>query len=66
MPVKYIGRTVEVIYMDGSGKLTQRRIEVRGIRGGLVHAVCLVSGSPRTFREDRILACRPVSGARAS
>ncbi|NGZ73921.1 hypothetical protein [Saccharibacillus alkalitolerans] len=59
MPVKYIGEVVEIVYMDKEGNLTQRRIEVHGIRGELVYSTCLASGERRTFRRDRILACSP-------
>ncbi|WP_397334183.1 hypothetical protein [Paenibacillus macerans] len=57
---KYIGRTVEIIYMDRLGKITQRKIKVHDVREGLVRATCLASGEPRAFRVDRILACVPV------
>ncbi|MBY9079647.1 hypothetical protein KIH86_01445 [Paenibacillus sp. HN-1] len=66
MPRKYIGHTVEIVYLDSQGKLSQRVITVNDIRGGLVRASCLASGSPRSFRLDRILAWRPVNGAKAS
>ncbi len=59
MPTKYIGEVVEIVYMDKNGHLSQRRIEIHGIRGELVYATCLTSGERRTFRQDRILACRP-------
>jgi predicted DNA-binding transcriptional regulator YafY len=56
MPVKYIGQVIEIVYMDQSGKITQRRIEVNSIRNGLIRATCLKTGSPRTFRLDNVLA----------
>ncbi|MCQ4086071.1 hypothetical protein [Saccharibacillus sp. JS10] len=59
MPTKYVGEVVEIVYMDKEGRLTQRRIEVHGIRGDRVYSTCLRSGERRTFRQDRILACRP-------
>lgn len=59
MPAKYIGEVVEIVYMDKNGQLSQRRIEVHGVRGELVYSTCLASGARRTFRQDRILACRP-------
>jgi len=59
MPTKYVGEVVEIVYMDKDGKLSQRRIEVHGIRGELVYSTCLTSGERRTFRKDRILACKP-------
>lgn len=57
---KYIGQTVEIIYVDRAGKITQRRIEVHGVRGDLVRATCLKSNAPRAFRIGNILACVPV------
>ncbi|OWA36814.1 hypothetical protein B9G55_01670 [Saccharibacillus sp. O16] len=59
MPTKYIGEVVEIVYMDKNGHLSQRRIEIHAIRGSLVYSTCLTSGERRTFRQDRILACRP-------
>ncbi|WP_213508878.1 hypothetical protein [Paenibacillus faecis] len=59
---KYIGRIVEIIYLDRKGKVTQRRIEVHAVRGGLVRATCLTSGAPRAFRASQILACSPAKG----
>jgi predicted DNA-binding transcriptional regulator YafY len=57
----YIGRTVEIIYMDRSGRFTQRVVTVRGAADGWVHAYCHARGEPRRFRADRILAMRPVA-----
>ena len=52
---KYIGRTVDIIYLDKSGNFTQRRIRVRSVNDGIVRAFCTASGAPRTF-----LAVQPV------
>ncbi|WP_433943347.1 hypothetical protein [Paenibacillus sp. SN-8-1] len=59
---KYIGKIVEIIYQDAAGKITQRKIEIRGIRNGLVRAQCMLTGQPRAFREDNILAVQLVQG----
>lgn len=56
MPNKYVGSTVEIIYMDRTGALSQRHIYVQRIKDGVVHAKCLLSGAPRTFRVENILA----------
>ncbi|MFU1798661.1 hypothetical protein ACM1RC_32805 [Paenibacillus azoreducens] len=61
MPNKYIGRVMEIVYLDRMGKITQRRIEVKAIRDGLVRARCLQTGSPRTFRLENILAWKPIA-----
>ncbi|GIO60487.1 hypothetical protein ACTHSJ_11995 [Paenibacillus cellulositrophicus] len=56
MSEKYVGQTVEIVYLDQAGNITQRKIEVKEMRGNTVRAVCLKTGAPRTFRRDRILA----------
>lgn len=61
---KYIGRFVEIIYVDGKGRITQRKIEVLGVREGRVRALCLQSGAPRVFLVENILAMRPTGGRR--
>ncbi|GIP22673.1 hypothetical protein [Paenibacillus sp. J22TS3] len=63
---KYVGEQVEIIYIDRAGSITQRHIEVHGIRCGLVRAKCLRSGQPRAFRVDRILAVQPVLGKKSA
>ncbi|ANF97656.1 hypothetical protein [Paenibacillus bovis] len=64
MLAKHIGELLEIVYMDQSGKLSQRRIEIKRIRNGLVYADCLRSGEPRTFREENILAWQPSKAIR--
>ena len=59
MPVKYIGQVIEIVYMDQSGQISQRMIQVNTIRNGLIRATCLKTGSPRTFRVDNVLAWQP-------
>ncbi|MNG31847.1 hypothetical protein D3C84_1177250 [compost metagenome] len=58
---KYVGRVVEVIYEDRTGKFTKRHIEVHAIRKGMVIARCLESNAPRTFRLSGILAVHLVN-----
>jgi predicted DNA-binding transcriptional regulator YafY len=55
---KLIGQVIEIIYEDKSGKITQRSVEVHGIKGELLRATCLTSGEPRVFRTGSILAWR--------
>ncbi|WP_460326772.1 hypothetical protein [Paenibacillus sp. YSY-4.3] len=57
---KYINQVVEIIYMDRSGRITQRPIHIHAIRSGLVRATCLQTGAPRAFRTEQILALHPV------
>ncbi|MCC3373025.1 WYL domain-containing protein [Cohnella sp. REN36] len=60
MPERYIGRTVEMIYLDRQGQITQRVIQVRQIRDGRVLGWDLDKRAPRSFDVDRILAVRAV------
>lgn len=66
MMKKYVGRIVEIIYEDRKGNITQRRIEVLGVRQGRIKANCLKSGALRVFNEENILAIRPVGDIHAS
>lgn len=59
---KYIGRTVEIIYLDGDGRITQRRVEIKSVRDGRMTAFCLQRRAPRLFRIDQVLAVRPTAG----
>ncbi|WP_410767830.1 hypothetical protein [Fontibacillus sp. BL9] len=62
MVEKYIGKTLEIIYIDRTGRVSQRRIEVHAVKGDLVRATCLKTGEPRAFRKSNILAFVPVKG----
>ncbi|EHQ62314.1 hypothetical protein PDENDC454_10500 [Paenibacillus dendritiformis C454] len=62
---QYVGRTVEIIYEDRNGSISQRRIVVRSIRDGVLHATCLTAGAWRPFRVERILSWQPVRGRTA-
>lgn len=55
-----IGQTIEIIYLDKAGKITQRKIEVHGIRDGRIRATCLTTGVPRIFLVENILAWKLV------
>ncbi|MBW4085434.1 hypothetical protein [Paenibacillus sp. S150] len=58
-----IGQIVEIIYLDKAGKITQRRIDILGIRDGRIRATCLSTGAPRVFLASNILSWRPVRAA---
>lgn len=60
MHMKYIGRTVEIIYQDRAGKITQRKIVVRSVQGDRISAYDVTHGSYRVFKIDSILAMQPV------
>jgi predicted DNA-binding transcriptional regulator YafY len=63
MTNKYIGHTVEIIYEDRHGKLSQRRIVVRSVTNGTIVAYDLSRQAIRAFRHERILAMQPVRSA---
>lgn len=55
------GLNVEIIYEDGSGNITQRKIAVRVVRDGMIRATDLSSNQPRTFKAGNILAWSPIN-----
>lgn len=59
-----IGQTIEIVYLDRSGNISQRKIEVLAIRDGRIRATCLTAGAPRVFLLSNILAWYPVRGKR--
>lgn len=54
-----IGQTIEIIYLDKLGEITQRRIEILDIRNGRIRATCLTVCRPRVFLLSNILAWHP-------
>jgi hypothetical protein len=62
---KYVGRIVEIIYVDKNNKISQRLIEVRSVQGNMVKAYCLKQKAPRVFKLASILAVWPISRARS-
>lgn len=62
---RYIGHTVEVIYVDKEGRFTQRTITVREVADGWVSAFCHTRGAPRRFRREQVLAVRSAPHPRA-
>ncbi|WP_420850520.1 hypothetical protein [Paenibacillus tepidiphilus] len=57
-----IGQTIEIVYRDRAGKITQRKIEIVGIRDGRIRATCFTTGAPRVFLVSGILAWQPSKG----
>ncbi len=55
-----VGQTIEIVYIDKAGNITQRKIEVKGIRNGRIRATCLSTGAPRIFLAANILAWQVV------
>lgn len=58
--LKYVGRTIEMIYQDRSGCFTQRCVRVLAAEGGKVRAYDLDKRAPRVFETERILAVQLV------
>ncbi|UQZ34625.1 hypothetical protein C2I18_14480 [Paenibacillus sp. PK3_47] len=58
------GQIIEIIYVDNAGKITQRKLEVKGVRDGRIRANCLTTDSPRVFLVANILSWQPVKEAR--
>lgn len=55
------GQIVEIIYQDKAEKITQRKIEILGIRAGRIRATCLTTGAPRVFLVASVLSWQPVA-----
>ncbi|WP_052520692.1 hypothetical protein [Aneurinibacillus migulanus] len=62
----YLGRTVEVIYLNQNGELSQRKIRLLSVKGGKIRAYCFKRKSTRYFSVENVLAMRPVSEKRVS
>lgn len=58
---KCIGRKVDLIYVDTSGKFTQRRVDLFAIRNGKARVYDVKKRGFRTLVVDRILAVQAVS-----
>ncbi|CAG7654895.1 WYL domain-containing protein [Paenibacillus allorhizosphaerae] len=53
---RYMGRTVEMIYLGRDNQITQRRVDVHSMNNGIVKAYCHERNAPRVFRVENILA----------
>ncbi|MEK3933999.1 transcriptional regulator [Sporosarcina sp. FSL W7-1349] len=58
--VKY-GEMLDMMYMDGKGNVSQRRIKVQRVGELTLWAYCYARESNRTFTIDNILALVPVT-----
>jgi predicted DNA-binding transcriptional regulator YafY len=61
---RYVGRHVEIVYIDRRDRITQRTVVVLGIRGDAVRAYCTRKREHRLFKLDRILAVSLPGGRR--
>lgn len=59
-PGKCVGRMVEMIYMDGEGRITQRCVRVQAVRPLYIQAYCLEREAPRSFRRENVLSLLPL------
>jgi len=50
------GSRVEVIYMDGRNRFSQRTLRPLAIAGGKMKAYCYLRGGVRLFALDRVLS----------
>lgn len=50
------GQPIDIIYMDQSAQITQRRIKLHSIQGEQVKAYCFTRQSVRSFKAANILA----------
>jgi len=59
---KYVGWTLEIVYIDRKRNITQRKIKVWSVNGDLVKGYCFSKNSPHLFKLENILAVRPIKG----
>lgn len=57
---KYVGQTIEMIYLDRHNRFSQRRVRIKSVDDLIVRAYCLEQQGPRVFRQENILAIQPV------
>lgn len=58
---RYVGRTVELIYLDRRGVFTKRVVQIKGISNGRVKVFCYERHAPRLLKVDNVLAVAPVT-----
>lgn len=57
---KYIGRMVEIIYLDRRNQITKRTVMIRAVDATHIKAYCHAQKGPRVFKIENILAVMPV------
>ncbi|MEZ2659260.1 hypothetical protein [Aneurinibacillus aneurinilyticus] len=62
----YLGRTVEIIYLNQNGELSQRKIRLLSVKDGKIRAYCFKRKATRYFSVGNVLAMRPVNEKRVS
>ena len=61
---KYIGRVVEIIYLDRSGQFTKRRVQILSLKDGRAKVYCFERQAPRVLLVENILAIQPAAVSR--
>jgi predicted DNA-binding transcriptional regulator YafY len=56
---------LEVIYMDGHSRITQRQVTVYECEGNYIKVYCHTRREKRIFRLDHILSAQPVKKYKA-
>lgn len=56
---KYIGKFIEIIYIDKTGKITKRQVKALSVDFAVLKAMDKSTGEYRTFRVENILAYLP-------
>ncbi|KIV55073.1 hypothetical protein AM501_03460 [Aneurinibacillus migulanus] len=62
----YLGQTVEIIYLNQNGELSQRKMRLLSMRDGKIRAYCFKRRATRYFSVGNVLAMRPVNEKRVS
>jgi hypothetical protein len=57
---RYIGRIVELIYLDRRGTFTKRIVQLHSLHEGIAKVFCHERRAPRTLKVENILAVLPV------
>lgn len=57
---RFLGRTVEIIYLDRRGVFSKRVVQLHAVRDGRVNVFCLERQAPRILRVENVLAVQPV------
>ncbi len=57
---KYIGHTVEIIYIDRENNITQRKVGIRHVQDHTINVYCHHQKAHRMFKVENILAMKPV------
>lgn len=53
---KYIGHTIDIIYIDRKKHISFRRVQVYSVRDGRIKAFCFETKALRTFIVENILS----------